>query len=333
MDDAIALFRERYYLAKIDLCHAYRTVYIHPNNYRATGLKWKFQNSNKCTYMVDTRLPCGGRRAPDIFHRLIQAVKRMMARHGYKAIVVYLDDFLVTGATLAECFEIFNCLLELLQSLGFSINWKKVVPPTQCLIFLGVLINTVSQSMSLPHDKLVVLQELLLSFQHWRRASKRQLQGLAGKLNWSCRVVYGGRTFLRRILDTMNSMRSASARCLLDCGFYEDLNWWVQFLAVFSGRQLFLDSTPVVDVQTDTCFEAAGDYFPGDWVYLNFGMESPVLHRCCRTFTLITKRYWLLLWLLRDRLPNGLTNMLSFSQIVRLQLELSTKVAHAMALS
>ena len=75
----------------------------------------------------------------------------------------------------------------------------------------------------------------------------------------------------------MNSMRSASARCLLDCGFYEDLHWWVQFLAVFNGRQLVLDSTPVVDVQTDACFEAAGAYFSGDWVYLNFGMESPVL--------------------------------------------------------
>ena len=37
-------------------------------------------------------------------------------------------------------------------------------------------------------------------------------------------VIYGGHTFLRHVLDTMNSMRSASARYLLDCGFYEDLN-------------------------------------------------------------------------------------------------------------
>ena len=200
----------------------------------------------------------------------------MMARSGYKAIVVYLDDFLVIGA-LAECFEIFSSLLKSLQSLGFSVNWKKVVPSTQCLIFLGVLIDTVSHSMSLPHDKLVALHELSLSFRHRHRASKRQLQGLAGKLNWTCRVVYGGCTFLRRILDTMSSMRSASVRCLLECGSHEDLNWWVQFLAVFNGRQLLLDSTLVVDVQTDACFEAAGAYFYDDWVYLNFGMESPEL--------------------------------------------------------
>ena len=31
-------------MAKIDLRHAYHTVHIHPNNYQATGLKWKFYN-------------------------------------------------------------------------------------------------------------------------------------------------------------------------------------------------------------------------------------------------------------------------------------------------
>ena len=67
-DDVIALLGEGYYMAKIGLRHAYRAVRIHPNNYQATGLKWKFQNSNKFTYMVDTKLPCGGRRTPGIFH-------------------------------------------------------------------------------------------------------------------------------------------------------------------------------------------------------------------------------------------------------------------------
>ena len=40
IDDAIKLVDDKYYLAKIDLCHAYRSVPIHPSNYPATGLKW-----------------------------------------------------------------------------------------------------------------------------------------------------------------------------------------------------------------------------------------------------------------------------------------------------
>ena len=125
-------------MEKIDLRHAYRSVHIHPSNYQATGLKWKFSNSNHFTYFVDTRLPYGGRRAPGIFHSLTQAVKRMMAMRGYKMIVVYLDDFLIVASSWTQCMEAYECLLELLQNLGFEISFRKVVPPTQCLTFLGV---------------------------------------------------------------------------------------------------------------------------------------------------------------------------------------------------
>ena len=43
-----------------------------------------------------------------------------MARHGFTAAVVYLDDFLVIGKTKAECLSVFECPLQLLQKLGFT---------------------------------------------------------------------------------------------------------------------------------------------------------------------------------------------------------------------
>ena len=145
------------------------------------------------------------------------------------------------------------------------------------LTFLGVLLDTLSQTMSLPEVKLVALQAVSEGFLHRHRATKRQLQSLAGRLNWACRVVYGGRTFLCRILDAMNSMQSPSAKYKLTGDFYADLTWWIKFLSVFNGRHLFLDSKPVLDVQTDACYDAAGAYFAGDWSYFHFGSESPVL--------------------------------------------------------
>ena len=154
LQDAIKLLKPGYFMAKIDLQHAYRSVGIHPNNFDAMGLKWKFGNSKHFTFLYDTKLSYGGRRAPGIFHRLTQAVKRMMKRTNFEDIVVYLDDFLVIGPTLEECTEVFNCLLSLLQQLGFDISWHKVVYPTQQLVFLGVLLDSISQSMSLPEDKL-----------------------------------------------------------------------------------------------------------------------------------------------------------------------------------
>ena len=277
MQDALAFLRLGYYMAKIDLRHAYRSVHIHPSNYQATGLKWKFSNSNHFTYFVDTRLPYGGRRAPGIFHRLAQAVKRMMARRGFKMIVAYLDDFLIVASSWAQCMEAYECLLELLQNLGFEISFRKVVPPTQCLTFLGVQIDSVDRYLSLPQNKLADLQAFVQEFLYRRRACKRQLQVLAGKINWACQVVCRGRTFLRRILDAMNSLQSPSARFRFTPEFYADLLWWSQFLQVFNGKRMFLDTVPELTVQTDACFEAAGAIFNGDWRYFNFGAESKVL--------------------------------------------------------
>ena len=116
----------------------------------------------------------------------------MMARRGYHLLVVYLYDFLIIEATRQECQEAYECLLQLLQDLGFHISWHKVVGPTQHLTFLGIELDTVQQCMSLPGDKLVELQGVVHSFSKCTRASKWQLQQLAGKLNWACRVVYGG---------------------------------------------------------------------------------------------------------------------------------------------
>ena len=61
LQDALAFFRPGYYMAKIDLRHAYQSVHIHPSNYQAIDLKWKFSNSNHFTYFVDTRTSLWGK--------------------------------------------------------------------------------------------------------------------------------------------------------------------------------------------------------------------------------------------------------------------------------
>ena len=125
-------------MAKIDLRHAYRSVPIHPANYQATGCKWRITGDDFDPFLFDTRLPFGAKCSLEIFHRLTQAVRWMMARRGYRDITVYLDDFLVISATYQECKEKYDGLLALLQDLGFTISWRKLIPPTQRLTFLGV---------------------------------------------------------------------------------------------------------------------------------------------------------------------------------------------------
>ena len=135
LDDAIKLLKPGYFMAKIDLKHAYRSVPIHPANYQATGCKWRFAGDD-----FDT-LP-RRKEFAEIFDHITQAVRRMMANRGFHDVVVYLDDFLVIGATRSECERAYQILLALLQDLGFTIGEHKLVPPTQRLTFLGVQLDT-----------------------------------------------------------------------------------------------------------------------------------------------------------------------------------------------
>lgn len=277
LDDAARLLRPGYYMAKVDLRHAYRSVPVHPANWSALGLKWRFRGHKHFTYLVDTRLPFGGKSAPGIFHRLTQAVRRMMGRTGFPLEVVYLDDFLVIGRTEAECKLAFDTLCSLLLSLGFELSPPKVVPPCQCLIFLGICLNTVELTLSLPPKKLLDLQEIISSFLHCKRASKRQLQQLAGRLNWACKVVYGCRTFLCRILDLMGSLPNSASKCRLTLEFHRDMVWWHDFLQQFNGKCDFHEKRPVTELQTDACSSSVGAYFLGDWFYSNLLVDYPSL--------------------------------------------------------
>ena len=177
----------------------------------------------------------------------------MMYQRGFTAIVVYLDDVLVIERTKQECQLAFDTLYKLLLSLGFQISPSKLVYPYQRLTFLGVVINTVAMELSLPQSKLSETGELGNTFASRKRAFKHQLQQLAGKLNWACRIVHGRRTFLCHIIDCMNALSSNSAKYLLTPEFCKDILWWQKFLLLFNGKCLLHSKVPIADVQTGAC--------------------------------------------------------------------------------
>ena len=84
LKDAVESLAHGDFLAKVDLRSAYRYVPVHPSNFEVTGLKWRFAGSHRDVYMVDKRLPFGARLSPGVFHRLTQAVRRMMAKRFFQ---------------------------------------------------------------------------------------------------------------------------------------------------------------------------------------------------------------------------------------------------------
>ena len=274
IQDACRLAKPGYFCAKLDLKSAYRSVPIHPDDYKATGLAWQFEGDNSETILFDARLPFGSACGPSHFSRLSDAIKRMMQRKGHRGVINYIDDFLLVSATYAECDKALQTLISLVRKLGLHVSWTKVVCPTQHVTFLGVDIDTTECTLSLGQDKLNKLHDKLRAFAGRRRATKVQLQSLAGSLNWACQVVRGGRFFLRRILDTIKVLRQAKHKAVLGEQFQKDLNWWLTYLDICNGTRYYNEHADE-HVLTDACRVASGCFYNGDWQYSVFHTDWP----------------------------------------------------------
>jgi hypothetical protein len=275
VDDAAKLVTPGCFMAKVDLQSAYRSVKISAHSQQVTGLRWLFPDGVRTFY--DRKLPFGSKVAPSIFHRLSQAVRRIMSRKGF-TIVAYLDDFFICELSQERCILALNTLISLLRKLGFSISWKKVVDPSNSVVFLGIELNSVEMALRLPADRLSSLHAELAEFAGRTRASKRQLQSLTGKLNWAAQVIHGGRVFLRRIINAFSSLKHSAHKVRLHGSLMHDISWWQQFMAEFNGKSLLRDKRPVTTIYTDACVEGAAGHWGDDWFYLNWEQDLPHAH-------------------------------------------------------
>lgn len=261
-------------MAKVDLQSAYRSVGIKPSEYCLTGIKWQFKGSESYTYLLDSKLPFGARKSPAIFNRITQSIRRMMSRRGYEACVVLLDDFLVAAESLQECAKVLSDLIHLLRGLGFRINWRKVVDPTQDIVFLGVRINSVSGLISLDPNKVLEIIDCIDSIMLRKRISKSQLQTIAGKLSWACTVTIWGRTFLNNIYQAIAKLNNSSHKHPLTCWLIRDFAWWKSALMASVHSRRIWDDRDAVWCYSDSSQNGGGGFCNGFWLYRNWQLDT-----------------------------------------------------------
>lgn len=86
------------------------------------------------------------------------------------------------GETEETCLKFYNSLCKLIVDLGFQLSHAMLKLPTQNLVFLGIEIDIVELSLTLPHSNLTDLKSFISSFCSRTQATKKQLQQLAHKL-------------------------------------------------------------------------------------------------------------------------------------------------------
>ena len=171
--EATSFLKPGYYMAKVDLESAYRSVGVHPDDYESTGLKWRFPGESQPQYMFDTRLPFGAKRAPGIFHRITQSVKHMMERRGFTSLVVYLDDWLIVVPTKEEYLQgaanIFADTVSRLHSNNWLLQWALL--SQVALNHWQVDQFALDLHLHMPPSSLLVLLPQVTSLGTWRNSS------------------------------------------------------------------------------------------------------------------------------------------------------------------
>ena len=215
-------------LAKIDIREAYRNIPVHPDDRHLLGMEWAGK-----TY-IDCQLPFGLRSAPLLFSVVADALEWVVYQRGISFCMHYLDDFLTVGPAQSDtCATNLQLLTETCAELGVPLKQEKVEGPATSMVFLGIELDTVEGTMSLPRVKLFRYRQELLAWQHGSSARKREVLSIVGKLAHACKVIRPGRIFLRRMIDTAHSVSRLDHWVRLNQEFRSDLEWWLSFMEIW----------------------------------------------------------------------------------------------------
>ncbi|XP_022806778.1 uncharacterized protein LOC111343852 [Stylophora pistillata] len=170
------------FIMKLDLQDAYLSVPIH--NSHKKYLRFVFQG---ITYELQC-LPFGLSSAPRTFTKLLKPVIILLRRQGIR-IVIYLDDMLILDQSPERLSSIFQSVVALLQRLGFLIKQEKCSQaPSQCLEFLGSLINSKEMTQAVPNEKLQNLQLECKNALNNRWLTLKEFSALLGRMNQCSQV-------------------------------------------------------------------------------------------------------------------------------------------------
>ena len=143
--------------------------------------------------------------------------------------------------------------------LGLTIS-QKLVPPSMQVTCLGVLIDTVKGTISIPPDKLRDVTSTVCQWLSHDVASKHDLQSILGLLLYIHKCVKPARIFLNRMLDLLRFAHTRQ-KVTLTPDFKRDLKWFAKFLPVYNGVSLY-DHRPIdVSLELDACLTGLGGSF------------------------------------------------------------------------
>ena len=221
VDDALEASHPGCWYGKLDLSNCFLSFPLHPAVrryfcFRFEGGLYQF-----------THMPFGLSTAPRVCTQLLSVVNFALAELGIRDIR-YLDDFFLIAPTEENMTRHLLLAQSAIRQFGLVVNPDKTDGPAQSLSFLGIQLDSVSQTVSCTPARVEELTALLRSLLRQRVITRGHAESLIGKLSFAAQFLPGARPFLRRMLDALHRCKSRrhSTPIRIDPGFRDDLRFW-----------------------------------------------------------------------------------------------------------
>ena len=129
--------------------------------------------------------------------------------------------------------------LTICRNIGFPVSLEKTEWDTSTIMFLGIILTGKKHGLAIPKDKIVTVINMVSKMRDSKKTTVRQIQRLAGTLNFLNKVVQLGRPFMRRMYakytgivskDTTFSKLKHYHHITVDQEFRNDCQVWRLFL-------------------------------------------------------------------------------------------------------
>ena len=111
------------------------------------------------SYYLDGSLTFGYRHRSFFSQKCSNAIRYIIKKFGYPNLLNYINDLIYIGlpSNIQASHEF---LLQLLQDLGLEISHNKLVAPSMAAVCLGILVDSINRTISIPDQKLQEIVKL-----------------------------------------------------------------------------------------------------------------------------------------------------------------------------
>ena len=139
--------------AKSDMASAFRHFPMSKKSWRYLVMKARSPIDHKWYFFIDKCMPFGSSISCAHFQALSNAIAFVQWKCSGKKPVNYLDDFLFIHLLKYLCDRQVDIFLSICDQIKFPVSMEKTFWGAQVITFLGMLIDTVKQIVSIPKDK------------------------------------------------------------------------------------------------------------------------------------------------------------------------------------